>query len=111
LSDLLQIHAFKVKNIDKQAVLLFLLSEIIGEEKTEQSIIFGATKYDVEYLHELLKYAGFKSTFVFGSMDQRSREQNLGLFKAKKVQHLIVTDLAARGLDIPFLVRVLLTSE
>lgn len=55
--------------MDKQALLLFLLSDIIGDEKTEQSIIFGATKYDVEYLHELLICAGFKSTYIFGSMD------------------------------------------
>lgn len=87
--------------------MLFILQEIIGDDKNEQSIIFGATKYDVEYLYELLLTAGFKCTFIFGSMDQRARDQNLHLFKSKKVQHLIVTDLAARGIDIPLLNNVI----
>mmetsp|Transcript_45895 Transcript_45895/g.33653 ORF Transcript_45895/g.33653 Transcript_45895/m.33653 type:complete len:122 (-) Transcript_45895:1230-1595(-) len=40
-------------------------------------------------------------------MDQRTREERLNLFRSKKVRFLIVTDLAARGLDIPLLANVI----
>jgi ATP-dependent RNA helicase DDX54/DBP10 len=40
-------------------------------------------------------------------MDQRTREERLFLFRSKKVNYLIVTDLAARGLDIPLLANVI----
>ena len=39
-------------------------------------------------------------------MDQRAREEKLGLFRKKFVEFLFVTDLAARGLDIPLLENV-----
>jgi ATP-dependent RNA helicase DDX54/DBP10 len=51
--------------------------------------------------------AGFKSSFIFGAMDQRTREERLFLFRTKKVSFLIVTDLAARGIDIPLLENVI----
>lgn len=47
--------------------------------------------------------AGFKSTYIFGAMDQQSREEKLLQFRRKKYDFLIVTDLAARGIDIPLL--------
>jgi ATP-dependent RNA helicase DDX54/DBP10 len=59
-------------------------------------------------LHELCHLAGFKSTFIYGAMDQRSREERLLLFRFKKVNFLFVTDLAARGIDIPLMVRIFL---
>ena len=51
--------------------------------------------------------AGFKCTFIYGAMDQKSREDRLYLFRTKKVNFLIVTDLAARGIDIPLLDNVI----
>jgi ATP-dependent RNA helicase DDX54/DBP10 len=61
----------------------------------------------VEYLYELCSHAGFKCTFIYGAMDQRTREERLLQFRFKKVNFLIVTDLAARGIDIPFLDNVI----
>lgn len=69
--------------------------------------MFGATRYHVEYLYELCSHAGFKCTFIYGAMDQRTREERLLQFRLKKVNFLIVTDLAARGIDIPFLDNVI----
>ncbi len=40
-------------------------------------------------------------------MDQRSREERLQIFRSRKVNFLIVTDLAARGIDIPLLSNVI----
>lgn len=58
-------------------------------------------------MYELCVHAGFKCTFIYGAMDQRTREERLVLFRAKKVNFLIVTDLAARGIDIPLLDNVI----
>ena len=38
-------------------------------------------------------------------MDQLTRKENLSLLRSQKVKIMIVTDLAARGLDIPFVVK------
>lgn len=40
-------------------------------------------------------------------MDQRAREEKMIDFRKKRVQFLIVTDLAARGIDIPLLANVI----
>jgi ATP-dependent RNA helicase DDX54/DBP10 len=73
----------------------------------QQTIVFGATRYHVEYIHELAIKAGFKCTFIYGAMDQRTREERLQLFRYRKVNFLMVTDLAARGIDIPYLDNVI----
>ena len=58
-------------------------------------------------MHELSLKAGFKSTFIYGAMDQRAREEKLVEFRRKHVNFLFVTDLAARGIDIPLLENVI----
>ncbi len=51
----------------------------------------------------MTRLAGLRATYIFGIMDQKSREDRLAMFRHKKVNFLIVTDLAARGIDIPLL--------
>lgn len=48
-----------------------------------------------------------KSTIIYGSMDQDARTMNLRLFRNGEAQYLIVTDVAARGIDIPMLHNVI----
>jgi ATP-dependent RNA helicase DDX54/DBP10 len=92
------------RSVEKDAILLYTLRNKV--EKGEQTIVFCATKYHVEYLYELAVKAGLKSTFIYGSMDQRAREEKLIDFRKKRVHFLFVTDLAARGIDIPMLENV-----
>jgi ATP-dependent RNA helicase DDX54/DBP10 len=58
-------------------------------------------------MFELCTRAGFKGALIYGSMDQRAREEKLSMFRKKFVSFLFVTDLAARGLDIPLLENVI----
>jgi len=74
-------------------------------KEKEQTLIFGATRHHVEFINELCKTSGIGATCIYGAMDQRAREERLVIFRQKKVQFLIVTDLAARGIDIPLLVK------
>jgi ATP-dependent RNA helicase DDX54/DBP10 len=75
LSDQLKLHFYVVRSIEKDAALLYILREQIKEK--QQTIVFGATKYHIEYLNELCNRAGLKSEMIYGAMDQRAREDKL----------------------------------
>jgi ATP-dependent RNA helicase DDX54/DBP10 len=78
------------------------------EKPTEHStIIFTATKHHVEYLTSLLIHAGFAVSHVYGSLDQTARKIQVDDFRRGKTNILVVTDLAARGIDIPILANVI----
>ncbi|WUR02635.1 ATP-dependent RNA helicase [Vairimorpha necatrix] len=66
-------------------------------------VIFVGTKYTVDYLLEILKDFNYKSKGIYSSMDTQARLKNYKDFINNKFNILIVTDLAARGLDIPLL--------
>lgn len=71
-----------------------------------QTIIFAATKHHVEYLSLLLSSAGYSVSAIYGSLDQSARRIQLNNFRFGKTNLLVVTDLAARGIDIPILSNV-----
>jgi len=71
-----------------------------------QTIIFAATKHHVEYLSTLLSSAGYSVSAIYGSLDQSARRIQLNNFRIGRTNLLVVTDLAARGIDIPILSNV-----
>ncbi|AEO66812.1 uncharacterized protein THITE_2115255 [Thermothielavioides terrestris NRRL 8126] len=78
------------------------------EKPTEHStIIFTATKHHVEYLSNLLRHAGFSVSYVYGSLDQTARKIQVDNFRRGRSNILVVTDVAARGIDIPVLANVI----
>lgn len=78
LSDDLKLHFMVVRTSEKAPALLYIMRELIEfANPKHQTIIFGATRYHVEYLNELCVQAGFKCTFIYGAMDQRTREERL----------------------------------
>ncbi|TYZ63638.1 hypothetical protein PybrP1_009001 [[Pythium] brassicae (nom. inval.)] len=105
ISENLKMAFFTVRSGDKPALFLYLVREFIPAD--DQTIVFAATRHHVELLHELLKANHIDSSCVYGDMDQASRKINIGKFRAKKTNLLIVTDVAARGIDIPLLNNVL----
>ena len=105
ISKELQLYCFSTKAEEKDAALVYLLMNVIKED--EQTVVFASTKHHVEYLNELLIRLEMKSTFVYGALDQLARNQNLLKFRNKEASILIVTDVAARGIDIPFLDNVI----
>lgn len=56
LSDQLKLHFFVVRSNEKEAALTYIMREHI--EANQQTIIFAATRYHVEYLHELIAKMG-----------------------------------------------------
>ncbi|OWR54619.1 putative ATP-dependent RNA helicase DDX54 [Danaus plexippus plexippus] len=86
----------------KTAALLLLLDRVLTPT-TPQAVVFAATKHHVEYLHLILNKAGISSTYAYSGLDPSARKIALGKFTNKKCSVLLVTDVAARGLDLPSL--------
>lgn len=105
LSDQLQLSFLHLRAEDKPAVLLHILRCIVKPQ--EQTVIFVATKHHAEYLKELLDMQGIPCSHIYSALDQTARKINLGLFLHGKVRALLVTDVAARGIDIPMLDNVI----
>ena len=83
---------------DKRAALRQLIR---GESALKNAIIFSNRKRDVATLARSLQRHGFSAGGLHGDMDQKSRMETLDAFKTGKLQLLIASDVAARGLDIP----------
>ncbi|KAL7789075.1 P-loop containing nucleoside triphosphate hydrolase protein [Trichoderma ceciliae] len=127
---------FSVKGAEKEGSLLHLLHDVIrvplgppegaeddseknprkrkrqpdtgaGKPTKHSTIIFTATKHHVEYLYNLLQQAGFATSHVYGSLDQTARRIQVEDFRMGKTNLLVVTDVAARGIDIPVLANVI----
>ncbi|KAL5393369.1 ATP-dependent RNA helicase dbp10 [Paraphaeosphaeria sporulosa] len=71
------------------------------------TVIFAATKHRVEYLASLLKATGYSVSYVYGNLDQTARKLQVQDFRAGLTNILVVTDVAARGLDLPYLANVI----
>ncbi|XP_071619512.1 ATP-dependent RNA helicase DDX54 isoform X2 [Heliangelus exortis] len=105
LSEQLKLAFFHVRGDDKPAVLLHLLRSVVKPQ--DQTVIFVATKHHTEYLKELLTAQGIHCTHIYSSLDQTARKINIAKFSQGKCPVLLVTDVAARGLDIPMLDNVI----
>ncbi|OAV95150.1 hypothetical protein PTTG_03841 [Puccinia triticina 1-1 BBBD Race 1] len=77
------------------------------ELAAHQTIVFTATKHHVEYLGGLLIAAGYRVSLIYGALDQTARREQLDSFRLGQTNILVVTDLAARGIDIPILENVI----
>jgi ATP-dependent RNA helicase DDX54/DBP10 len=109
----LEMSFLTVKPLEKVAALLYLLRELISvphkiaaeksEKSSPQTIIFVSTKHHVEFLNALLCGIGYRVSYIYGSMDQSSRNFNLESLRSGDKDILIVTDVASRGIDIPIL--------
>ncbi|KAL8913905.1 MAG: hypothetical protein Q9171_001398 [Xanthocarpia ochracea] len=71
------------------------------------TIIFAATKHHVEYIATLLRQSGFAVSHVYGALDQTARRLQVEDFRTGMTNILVVTDVAARGIDIPILANVI----
>ncbi|CAK9133772.1 unnamed protein product [Ilex paraguariensis] len=101
----LKLIFFTLRQEEKYAVLLYLIREQISSD--EQSLIFVSTKYHVEFLNILFREEGVEPSLCYGDMDQDARKIHVARFRSRKTMLLIVTDVAARGIDIPLLDNVI----
>jgi len=83
-----------------------LLSELI-QETTEQVLVFSRTKHGANKLVKRLARDSISAVAIHGNRSQSQRTKALADFKANKVQVLVATDIAARGIDIELLALVI----
>ncbi|XP_015119993.1 ATP-dependent RNA helicase DDX54 isoform X2 [Diachasma alloeum] len=105
LPDELTLSFITCRKEEKLAVLLCLLKYVIA--KDSQTVVFAATMHHVEYIHMILDQAGITNTFIYSNLDASARKINAAKFQSGKARVLVVTDVAARGLDIPHLDNVI----
>ncbi|KAG8746991.1 ATP-dependent RNA helicase dbp10 [Ceratobasidium sp. 414] len=136
LSSDLRMAFFSVKQEEKEAALLSLLRDVIhvplgepvddvplddpadkkskSKQRTRpdvpaephQTLIFTATKHHVEHISALLTAAGYSVAHIYGALDQAARTHHMDRFRRGRARILVVTDVAARGIDIPVLENV-----
>ncbi|MBZ5201044.1 DEAD/DEAH box helicase [Planomicrobium chinense] len=92
------IEQFYVKSVEREK--FDILSRLINVQQPELAIIFGRTKRRVDELAKALNIRGYVAEGIHGDLSQAKRMSVLKQFKAGKVDILVATDVAARGLDI-----------
>ncbi|CAO3690235.1 unnamed protein product [Umbelopsis ramanniana] len=130
----LEMAFFNIKQQEKEAALLYILRNVIKLSKTtpysadsnaeqdkkkkkfkkpvnmgdlHQTIVFASTKHHVEYLANLLMLVGYQVSYVYGTLDQTARHIQINNFRNGISNIMVVTDVAARGIDIPILENVI----
>ena len=84
-----------------------LLSYLIKDQGWQQALIFIETKHGAAKLVSQLEKRGIVAESLHGGRTQAVREQILADFKAGKINYLVATGIAARGIDIGDLSRVI----
>jgi ATP-dependent RNA helicase RhlE len=83
-----------------------LLSQLVRDNDWHQVLVFTRTKHGANKLTKQLDRDGISAVAIHGNKSQNARTQALDNFKRGKVQALVATDIAARGLDIEQLPQV-----
>lgn len=76
------------------------LSRILETESTDGVLVFVKTKISTEPLAEFLAQSGHKTAALNGDIPQKQRERIIDQLRAGKVDVIVATDVAARGLDV-----------
>ncbi len=92
------IEQFFVKSHEREK--FDILSRVINVHQPELAIIFGRTKRRVDELSHALSIRGYIAEGIHGDLSQAKRMSVLKQFKENKIDILVATDVAARGLDI-----------
>jgi len=83
------------------------LGRVLEFERPKSAIVFCRTRLEVDALTEALNSHGYRAQALHGGMMQRQRDQVMHLFRERKANLLVATDVAARGLDIEHLSHVI----
>lgn len=94
--DAIEQHAWRAHPMDKPE----LVARILQAEGRNLAIIFTKTKRVASNLFEDLKERGFAVGTIHGDLSQDARERALRALRSGKIDVLVATDVAARGIDI-----------
>ena len=77
-----------------------LLLHLLAADSRKQALVFGRTKHGCDKLAKFLEQSGIKVAAIHGNKSQGARLRALKDFKAGRINVLVATDIAARGIDI-----------
>jgi superfamily II DNA/RNA helicase len=89
-------YVYRAHNLDKPE----LLSRVLQARGRGLAMIFCRTKRTAQKVADELVERGFAAAAVHGDLGQGAREQALRAFRSGKVDILVATDVAARGIDV-----------
>ncbi len=92
----IQQRLYKVDKANKK----FLLAYLLRKEKARSALVFTRTKHGADRVAKDLTRAGIHAKAIHGNKSQTARQEALASLKEGRVQVLVATDIAARGLDI-----------
>lgn len=78
-----------------------VLRKIVRSVNIDQALVFINRSDDVELTVDKLNYHGLSAAGIHGSFVKQERKKAMDGFRSGKIQLLVASDLAARGLDIP----------
>ncbi|MBF0647898.1 DEAD/DEAH box helicase [Dysgonomonas sp. GY75] len=94
--DTIDQYIYFVEKQEKKDLLITLLRK----DRKKSALIFSRTKHGADKIARLLSKSGIGSAAIHGNKSQNARQRALSDFKSQKIQTLIATDIAARGIDI-----------
>jgi superfamily II DNA/RNA helicase len=89
-------HVFRAHQMDK----IEMLARVLQAEGRGLTMVFCRTKRTADQVAEALTTRGFAAAAVHGDLGQAQRERALRAFRHGKVDVLVATDVAARGIDV-----------
>ncbi|HEX4751292.1 MAG TPA: DEAD/DEAH box helicase [Solirubrobacterales bacterium] len=93
--------------VDSQSAKLEQLVESLAAEEPGRSLVFVRTKRGADRLVKRLRSENVEAIAMHGDKSQRQRESALARFERGDVMTLVATDVAARGIDVPDVMRVI----
>jgi superfamily II DNA/RNA helicase len=87
---------YQAHDLDKPEII----GRVIQAEGADKMIVFTRTKRQAQRIAEDLAERGFKASPLHGDMAQIAREKAMAKFREDKIQVLVCTDVAARGIDV-----------
>jgi len=88
--------AYMVSRAHKMAAL----ARVLDIEQPTSAIVFCRTRTEVDELTETLNARGLRAEALHGGLSQDQRDRVMQKFRARRIDLLVATDVAARGLDV-----------
>ena len=77
-----------------------LLIHLLLQKDVNNVLVFSRTKHGADKIVKKLRPAGIAAEAIHGNKSQQARQKALGNFKSGKINVLVATDIAARGIDV-----------